>query len=69
MLRQPLAAAPRRRPQGFCQLLRHLGFPRLSLHTPPHERRKRITCPHCESTATTERSDRTTLGLSSVPLS
>jgi putative transposase len=48
--------------QGFCQVSLRLGFRRLSLYTPPRERRKCITCPHGESTATTERSDRTTLG-------
>src|SRR5687768_3983904 len=46
----------------FCQLSLHLGFPRLSLYTPPRERRRHMTCPHGESTATTERSDRTALG-------
>jgi transposase-like protein len=32
------------------------------METPPSERRMRMTCPHCEATATTERSDRTELG-------
>jgi putative transposase len=47
---------------GFCQLSRPPGFTRLSLYTPPCERGRRMTCPHGESTATTERSDRTALG-------